>query len=206
MPWGRHGRSRNLRCSGRSLNRSGFLRGNPCSAIISVAAMAAVPAHLSAASTGTCTRINRETTGIPRGFAVFSSATGTGFRSKSSAYTHRIRQIDGAGGYRAPSRSTIAIYLERYTRRLPARSKAAPREHTTRSGRTLNPSEIVKGSTMAKTDIPAPEHHWEALRIHLRPFPPDEQRAAVALYRELAKGRAVDAAQLAQALGVSPAE
>jgi alkylmercury lyase len=59
---------------------------------------------------------------------------------------------------------------------------------------------------MAKTDIPALEHYWEALRIHLRPFPPDEQRAAVALYRELAKGRAVDAAQLAQALGVSPAE
>jgi alkylmercury lyase len=65
---------------------------------------------------------------------------------------------------------------------------------------------MVKGSAMAKTDTPALEHYWEALLIHLRRFSPDEQRAAVALYRELAKGQAVDAAQLGQALGVAPAE
>jgi alkylmercury lyase len=59
---------------------------------------------------------------------------------------------------------------------------------------------------MAKSDIPALEHYWEALQIHLRPFSPDEQRAAVVLYRELAKGQVVDAAQLGQALGVAPAE
>jgi alkylmercury lyase len=59
---------------------------------------------------------------------------------------------------------------------------------------------------MTKTDSPALERYWEALQIHLQHFSPDEQRAAVALYRELAKGQAVDAAQLGQALGVSPAE
>jgi alkylmercury lyase len=59
---------------------------------------------------------------------------------------------------------------------------------------------------MAKTNSSALEHYWEALQIHMRPFSPEEQRAAVALYREIAKGAAVDAAQLGQALGVSPAE
>jgi alkylmercury lyase len=44
------------------------------------------------------------------------------------------------------------------------------------------------------------------LRPHLPPFSPDERRAAVALYRELAKGSAVDDAQLSRALGVSRAE
>jgi alkylmercury lyase len=55
-------------------------------------------------------------------------------------------------------------------------------------------------------DPPALEHYWAALQIHLRHFSPDDQRAAVALYRELAKGQAVDAAQLGRALGVSNAE
>jgi alkylmercury lyase len=40
----------------------------------------------------------------------------------------------------------------------------------------------------------------------LRPFSPEEQRAAAALYHELAKGKAVDADQLGRALGISSAE
>jgi alkylmercury lyase len=53
---------------------------------------------------------------------------------------------------------------------------------------------------------PAVDEYWRALAPHLRPFSPEEQRAAVALYRELAKGQAVDAAQLGQALGIPAAE
>jgi alkylmercury lyase len=50
------------------------------------------------------------------------------------------------------------------------------------------------------------DEYWGKLEPHLRPFSPEEQRAAVALYRELAKGKAVDADQLGRALGVSSAE
>jgi alkylmercury lyase len=53
---------------------------------------------------------------------------------------------------------------------------------------------------------PALDAYWGRLESHLRPFAPEEQRAALALYRELAKGRAVDADQLGRALGISPAE
>src|SRR5215831_8514106 len=59
---------------------------------------------------------------------------------------------------------------------------------------------------MPMSDIPTPDEYWEGLRPHLRPFSMDEQRAAVALYRELAKGQAVTDAQLAHALGVSTVE
>jgi alkylmercury lyase len=52
----------------------------------------------------------------------------------------------------------------------------------------------------------SPDEYWEMLEPHLRRFSPDEQRAAIALYRELAKGQAVDDAQLARALGISAAE
>jgi alkylmercury lyase len=48
--------------------------------------------------------------------------------------------------------------------------------------------------------------YWKTLEPRLRRFALDEQRAAVALYRELAKGEAVDAARLARALGISVAE
>lgn len=54
--------------------------------------------------------------------------------------------------------------------------------------------------------VPALDEYWERLASRLRPFAPEEQRAAVALYRELAKGKAVDARQLGQALGISTAE
>jgi alkylmercury lyase len=56
---------------------------------------------------------------------------------------------------------------------------------------------------MSVPDIPSPDAYWEGLRPHLRPFSPDERHAAVALYRELAKGQAVADAQLAHALGIS---
>jgi alkylmercury lyase len=55
-------------------------------------------------------------------------------------------------------------------------------------------------------ETPAPDQYWESLRPHLRSFSLEEQRAAVALYQELANGQAVDDAQLGRALGVSPAE
>jgi alkylmercury lyase len=59
---------------------------------------------------------------------------------------------------------------------------------------------------MATHEIPTVDQYWESLAPHLKPFPPEEQRAAVALYRELAKGKAVDAEQFGRALGTSPAE
>ena len=60
---------------------------------------------------------------------------------------------------------------------------------------------------MTKTTpkVPLPEQYWQDLEGHLRQFSPEEQRAAVTLYRELAKGRAVDATQLGRALGISAA-
>ncbi len=59
---------------------------------------------------------------------------------------------------------------------------------------------------MTTTKIPTLDQYWQRLVAGLLPFSPAEQRAAVTLYRELAKGQPVDAAQLAQALGVSPSE
>jgi alkylmercury lyase len=56
---------------------------------------------------------------------------------------------------------------------------------------------IVTGS------VPALEAYWQDLERHLPRFLPEEQRVAVALYHELAKGLAVDAAQLGRALGIS---
>ena len=64
----------------------------------------------------------------------------------------------------------------------------------------------MQNTSMPMPDIPSPDAFWEGLRPHLRPFSPDEQRAAVALYRELAKGQAVADAQLADALGISTVE
>jgi len=61
-------------------------------------------------------------------------------------------------------------------------------------------------SAHAIPDIPTPDAYWETLRPHLTLFSPDEQRVAIALYRELAKGRAVEVVQLGRALGVSLAE
>ena len=60
--------------------------------------------------------------------------------------------------------------------------------------------------SMTATKIPTVEQYWEALAAGLPDFSPEDQRTAVTLYRELAKGQAVDAAQLGRALGVSPAE
>ena len=53
--------------------------------------------------------------------------------------------------------------------------------------------------------IPQVEQYWASLEPHLRGFSPEEQRAAVVLYRELAKGQPVDVAQFSRALGASPA-
>ena len=54
--------------------------------------------------------------------------------------------------------------------------------------------------------IPSVEQYWGDLEPHLRGFAPEEQRAAVVLYRELAKDQPVDAAQFSRALKISPAE
>jgi alkylmercury lyase len=55
-------------------------------------------------------------------------------------------------------------------------------------------------------DIPTLDAYWEALWPHLPLFSPKEQRVAIALYEELAKGQAIDAVQLGGAFGVSLAE
>lgn len=55
-------------------------------------------------------------------------------------------------------------------------------------------------------DIPTPDAYWQALQPHLPAFSPKEQRVAIALYRELAKGHALDVVQLGCALGVPLAE
>jgi alkylmercury lyase len=54
--------------------------------------------------------------------------------------------------------------------------------------------------------VPPVDEYWGKLASFLLPFSPEEQRAAVALYRELAEGRPVHADQLGRALGVSLAE
>jgi alkylmercury lyase len=53
---------------------------------------------------------------------------------------------------------------------------------------------------------PTLDEYWAALQPHLPSFSPEEQRTAVTLYRELAKGKPVDEARLACALGMSTAE
>ena len=58
---------------------------------------------------------------------------------------------------------------------------------------------------MAMRDVATVDQYWETLVPLLKSFSPEEQRAAVALYRELAKGRAVDAEQFARALDTTPA-
>lgn len=54
--------------------------------------------------------------------------------------------------------------------------------------------------------IPTVEQYSESLQAHLPAFSPEEQRVAVALYRELAKGEPVDAAQFGHTLEISPAK
>jgi len=53
---------------------------------------------------------------------------------------------------------------------------------------------------------PTIDEYWAALAPHLPHFAPDKQRAAIVIYRELAKGRPVDDVELAAALKISPAE
>src|SRR5262249_5362064 len=72
-----------------------------------------------------------------------------------------------------------------------------------RAARTTARVEQMANTCMHTPDIPSPDEYWEGLRPHLRPFSMGERRAAVALYRELAKGQAVADAQLAHALGIS---
>lgn len=59
---------------------------------------------------------------------------------------------------------------------------------------------------ITKTNAPTLDQYWERLAAGLRPFSSEEQRAAVTLYQQLAKGQPVSAAQLAQVLGVPPSE
>src|SRR5258706_11477811 len=56
---------------------------------------------------------------------------------------------------------------------------------------------------MRAGEIPTPDEYWKGLEPHLQRFSPEEQRAAIALYRELAKGQAVDAEQLGHVFGIS---
>ena len=59
---------------------------------------------------------------------------------------------------------------------------------------------------MKASEIPSLDEYWRLLESHLRPFSREEQAVAVALYRELAKGKPVDADQLGRALGVTSDE
>ncbi len=56
---------------------------------------------------------------------------------------------------------------------------------------------------MINTDIPNLDQYWAAIAECLPEFSREEQRAAVVMYRELAKGEAVSAEQFAEALGVA---
>ena len=66
---------------------------------------------------------------------------------------------------------------------------------TKRLANTQNPVPTASGPTI--------DQYWEELEPHLPRFSREEQRAAVALYRELAKGQAVDGEHLARALEIS---
>ncbi len=59
---------------------------------------------------------------------------------------------------------------------------------------------------MQMSAIPELNEYWAALRPHLPRFSVEEQRAAVALYRQLAEGKPVTDAQLARTLGCSLAK
>src|SRR5260370_251300 len=50
------------------------------------------------------------------------------------------------------------------------------------------------------------DEYWQQWEPHLPPFSPEEQRVALALYREVAKGQPVDEAQLGRVLGISATE
>ena len=60
--------------------------------------------------------------------------------------------------------------------------------------------------TAEPLEVPTLDEYWGNLESHLQPFSPEEQRVTVALYRELAKGKPVDAEQFGRALRVSSAE
>ena len=55
--------------------------------------------------------------------------------------------------------------------------------------------------TAEPLEVPTLDEYWRNLESHLQPFSPEEQRVAVALYRELAKGKPVDAGQLGRVPG-----
>ncbi len=57
---------------------------------------------------------------------------------------------------------------------------------------------------MKGTKIPKLDEYWTAFEKALPDFPADEQRVAVTLYRELARGEPVTADRLAAALDISP--
>src|SRR5262249_44252233 len=65
-----------------------------------------------------------------------------------------------------------------------------------------NEIDWIRSALQPMPKVFSPDAYWEMLEPHLRRFSPDEQRAAIALNRELAKGEAVDSARLATALGV----
>lgn len=56
------------------------------------------------------------------------------------------------------------------------------------------------------TRVPTLDKYWQQLEPHLPRFTAEEQRVALALYQEVAKGQPVDDAQLGRALGISAME
>jgi alkylmercury lyase len=59
---------------------------------------------------------------------------------------------------------------------------------------------------MTQKNMPAVDRLWEAIAPRLPTLTPEEQRAGIVLLRELAKGDPVTAAQLARAIGATPAD
>jgi alkylmercury lyase len=59
---------------------------------------------------------------------------------------------------------------------------------------------------VTRENVPTIDHYWQALVAALPSLSPEEQRVALTLYRELAKGQPVDPLQLGRALGVAPDE
>lgn len=59
---------------------------------------------------------------------------------------------------------------------------------------------------VTEMNAPSLAQYWDAIAAAVGEFTPEEQRVAVTLYKELAKGMPVNAEQLARALGVATAQ
>jgi alkylmercury lyase len=100
-------------------------------------------------------------------------------------------------------------FLFIWFRPVPARAgRAFRQERTCLVLRCLNEGQKkshtgLKAYAMQIDPVPELSQYWATLEPHLPTFSVEEQRVAIGLYRELAKGNPVEEAQLARALGFS---